>query len=103
MQDRGPATEWYESNVDASTTWDNFETNTMARFSDRRNKFRHRIDVEHCIRKDGKDVQIFYHQIKRILDEGWPDDMSGILNSQQIAGGEAGYFLPPPTFDSSFP
>ena len=49
---RGPAAEWYESNITNATTWDNVRTNSITRFSDRRNKFRYRMEVEHCIRGD---------------------------------------------------
>ena len=33
--------------------------------------------VEHCIR-DGE-IRNFLHRIKRTVDEGWPDDLEGIL------------------------
>ena len=50
---RGPAADWYESNITNATTWDNVRTNFVTRFSDGRNKFRYRMEVEHCIRGDG--------------------------------------------------
>ena len=37
---RGPATEWYESNITNATTWENVRKNFITRFSDGRNKFR---------------------------------------------------------------
>ena len=36
---RGPAAEWYDSNITNATTWENVQTNFMTRFSDGRNKF----------------------------------------------------------------
>ena len=36
---RGPAAEWYESNIIKATTWENVRTNFITRFSDGRNKF----------------------------------------------------------------
>ena len=35
---RGPAAEWYESNITNTTTWENVRTNFITRFSDGRNK-----------------------------------------------------------------
>ena len=75
---RGPAAEWYESNTTNATSWDKVRTNFITRFSDGRNKFRYRMEVEHCIREDGKEIRIFLHRIKITVDEGWPDDMEGI-------------------------
>ena len=36
---RGPAAEWYESNITNATTWDDVQTNFITSFSDGRNKF----------------------------------------------------------------
>ena len=52
---RGPAAELYEGYIEAATTsWNNIKTGFLARLSGGRNKFRHRTEVEHCIRRDGK-------------------------------------------------
>ena len=50
---RGPAAEWYRSTVQDAMTWDEVRTLFITRFSDGRNKFRHRMEVEHCMRADG--------------------------------------------------
>ena len=75
---RGPAAEWYESNITNATAWDDVRTNFITRFSDGRNKFRYRMEVEHCIRGDGEQIRNFLHRIKRTVDKGWPDDLNGI-------------------------
>ena len=75
---RGPAAERYESNITNATTWDNVRTNFVIGFSDGRNNFRYRMEVEHCIRGDGEEIRNFLHRIKRTVDKGWPDDMEGI-------------------------
>ena len=36
------------------------------------------MEVEHCIRRDGEEILIFLHCIKKTVDKGWPDDMEGI-------------------------
>ena len=61
---RGPATEWYENNITNATTWENVRTNFITRFSDGGNKFRYRMEVEHCIRGDGEEIRNFLHRIK---------------------------------------
>ena len=82
---RGPAAEWYENNITNATTWENVRTNFITRFSDGRNKFRYRMEVEHCIRGDGEEIRNFLRRIKRTVDKGWPDDMDGIEATQQNA------------------
>ena len=75
---QGPAAEWYESNITNATTWKNVRTSFITRFSDGRNKFRYRMEVEPCIRGDGEEIRNFLHRIKRTVDKGWPDDPNGI-------------------------
>ena len=60
---RGPAADWYENNITNATTWEIFRTNFITRFSDGRNKFRNRMEVEHCI-TDGEEFRNFLHRIK---------------------------------------
>ena len=75
---RGPAAEWYGSTIQVAVTWDEVRTLFITKFSDGRNKFRHRMEVEHCIRADGEDIRNFLHRVKKTVDKGWPDDMVGI-------------------------
>ena len=82
---RGPAAEWYGSTIQDAMTWDEVRTLFITRFSDERNKFRHRMEVEHCIRADGEEIRNFPHRIKKIVDKGWPDDMVGIAPGDQDA------------------
>ena len=86
---RGPAAEWYESNITNATTWENVRTNCITRFSDGRNKFRYRKEVEHCIRGDGEEIRNFLHRIKRTVDKGWHDDLNGIEAAHHNAEREA--------------
>ena len=57
---RGPAAESYQSNITNATTWENVPTNFITGFSDGQNKFRYRMEVEHCIRGDGEEIRNFY-------------------------------------------
>ena len=53
---KGPAAEWYGSTIQDAMTWNEVRTLFITRFSDGRNKFRHRMEVEHCIRADGEEI-----------------------------------------------
>ena len=86
---RGPAAEWYENNFTNGTSWENVRTNFITRFSDGRNKFRYRMEVEHYIRGDGGEIRNFLHRIKRTVDKGWPDDLNGIEAAHHAAEREA--------------
>ena len=44
------------------------------------------MEVEHCIRGDGEEIQKFLHRIKGAVDKGWPDEKERIApadNSDQ--------------------
>ena len=57
----------------------------ITRFSDRRNKFRHRKEVEHCILSDGEEIRNLLHRTKKTVEKSWPDDMAGIVAAEQAA------------------
>ena len=82
---RRPAAEWYGSTITDAMTWNDVRTLFETRFSDGRNKFRHRMEVEHCIRADGEEIRNFFHRAKKTVDKGWPDDMVGIALGDQNA------------------
>ena len=86
---RGPTAEWYENNITNATTWENVRTDFITQFSEGRNKLRYRMEVEHCIRRDGEEIRNFLHRIKRTVDEGWPDDLNGIEAAHHNAKREA--------------
>ena len=73
----GPAAEWYENNITNATTWEMVRTNFITRFSDGRNKFRYRMEVDYCIRGDREEIRNFLHRIKRTVGKSWRDDMNG--------------------------
>ena len=82
---RGPAAEWYSSIVQDAMIWIEVQTLIITSFSDGRNKFRHRMEVEHCIRADGEEIRNFLSRKKKTVDRGWPDVMVGIAPSDQNA------------------
>ena len=82
---RGPAAEWYENNITNATTWENVRTNFITSISDGRNKFRYRMEVEHCFRGDGEELRNFVHRIKRTVNKSWPDDLNGMEAAHHAA------------------
>ena len=64
---RGPAAECYENNIENATTWADTREQFITRFSDGRNKFRHRMEVEHCVRGDGEEIRNFYIDDQKFL------------------------------------
>ena len=86
---RDPAAKRYGSTNEAATPWKDSRTNFMTQFSDGRNKFRHRLEVEHCVRRDGEEIRNFLHRIEKTVDKGWPDDMNRIAGGQQNAEWDA--------------
>ena len=86
---QGPAAEWYENFIEKATTWAATREQFITRFSDGRNKFRHRMEVEHCVGGDGEEIRNFPHRIKKIVDEGWPDDMEGVAEGDRAAERQA--------------
>ena len=63
--------------------WNDVRTLFITKFSDGRNKFRHRRETEHCIRDDGEEIRNFLHRIKTTVDKGWPDELVGIGSGDQ--------------------
>ena len=82
---RGPAAELYGSTIQEAVTWDEVRTLFITRLSDRGNKFRHRMEVEHCKRDDLDEIRNFLRRIKKTVDKGWPENMVGIAVAEQKA------------------
>ena len=74
---RGPAAEWYADSIINAATWDEIRTAFIDRFSDHRDKNRHIIKAENCVRGNEELIKNFYHRIKSAVDEGWPLDPNG--------------------------
>ena len=86
---RGTAAEWYEDNIEIATICADTREQFITRFSDGRNKFRHKMELEHCVRGDGEEIRNFLHRKKKIGDKGWPDDMEGIVEADRAAERQA--------------
>ena len=76
---RGRAAEWYEGfNTGSSLLpWIQARTALITRFSDDKDKYRHRITTENCVR--GKTIiKNFYHRVKQAVGGGWPIDVAAL-------------------------
>ena len=80
-----PAAEWYEQKVTTATTEENVRTSFITSFSNGRNKFRYRMEVEQCVRGDGEKMRNLLHRIKRTVKKNWPYDMNGNEAEQKNA------------------
>ena len=53
-------------------TWNEVQTLFITKFRDERNKFRHRMVVEPCIRADEEEIRNFFHRTEKTVDQyGW--------------------------------
>ena len=74
---RGPAAEWYADSIGDAATCDRIKIAFIDRFSDDRDKYRHRIAAENCVRGNEELIKKFYHRVKGAVDKGWPLDPNG--------------------------
>ena len=74
---RGPAAEWYADSINDAATWDQIRTAFIDRFLDDRDKCRHRITAENCVRGNEELIKHFYQRVKSAVDKGWPLDPNG--------------------------
>ena len=82
---RSPAADWYGSTIQDAMTWNEVRNLFITIFSGGRNKFRQRMEVEHCIRADGEQIRNFPNRIKKTVDKCCPDDMIGVATADQNA------------------
>ena len=71
---RGPAAEWYADSLNDAAIWKQIRTAFIDRFSDDRDKYKHRITAEICVRGNEELIKNFYHRVKSAVDKGWPLD-----------------------------
>ena len=80
---RAPTADWYGSIFQDAVTWNDVRTLLITIFSDRRIKFRHRMEVERFIGADGEETRKFLHRMKKSVDKGWPDDIVRVAAADQ--------------------
>ena len=65
---RRPAAERYADSIHDAATWDQIRTAFFDRFPDDRDKYRHRITAEICVRGNEELNKNFYHRVKSAVD-----------------------------------
>ena len=86
---RRPAAVSFENIIKNATTWAATREQFIAGSSDGRNKYRHRMEIEHCVRGDGEEIRNFPHRIKKFVAKGWPEDMEGFVEADRPAERQA--------------
>ena len=74
---RGPAAAWYADSINDIATWNQIRTASIDRYSDDRDKYRHKITAENCVRGNEELIKNFYHRVKSAIDKEWPQDTNG--------------------------
>ena len=74
---RRPAAGWCADSINDAATWDQIGTAFIDRFSDDRDKYRHRITAENCVRGNEDLIKNLYHRVKSAVDKGWPLEPNG--------------------------
>ena len=78
------ALEWYKG-VDAAKTLTDIKKEFLDRFTDGRDNFKFRNEVENASRQEGELIKNYFHRIKHAVDRGWPEDIP-----TSLAGNTAG-------------
>ena len=69
---RGPAAQWFES-LNPALAWNDIRTQFIARFTDEKDKYRKRIEVENLRRQPEELIKSYIHRLTKTIEKGWPD------------------------------
>ena len=67
------ALEWFESEITNATNWNTLKDEFVKRFTDGRDQFRFRLEVENTFRQEGELIKNYLNRIKSGFDKGWPE------------------------------
>ena len=79
------ALEWYTDEVTNTTTWAELKSFFLKRFTDGRDRFKHRIDAENATRQEGELIKNYFHRIKTSVDKGWPESIDTTVHADADA------------------
>ena len=79
------ALEWYTDEVTNTTTWAELKNLFLKRFTDGRDRFKHRIDAENATRQEGELIKNYFHRIKTSVDKGWPESIDTTVHADADA------------------
>ena len=66
------------------TTLLQVRTAFITRFSDDRDKFRHKVTAENCVRGKEELVKNFYHKVKQAVDKNWPIEAAANQRGEMV-------------------
>ena len=69
---RGPAAEWFET-LPAGKTWVQISDAFVNRFSDNRDQYRKRIEIENIKRQPNELIKSYIHRVNTAVEKGWPN------------------------------
>ena len=79
------ALEWFNT-IDPTRTLDQIKGDFINRFTDSRDQFKYRLEVEGATRQEGELIKNYFHRIKHAVDRGWPEKIPARLTDPgQIA------------------
>ena len=69
---RGPAAQWFTT-VPAADEWPDIRDAFIIRFTDDKDKYRQRIEVENIKRQPNELLKSYIHRLTKAIERGWPD------------------------------
>ena len=69
---RGPAAQWFET-LAPGLAWNEVRNQFIDRFTDAKDKYRKRIEVESIKRQPDELIKSYTHRVTKAVEKGWPD------------------------------
>ena len=76
------ASEWFNT-VDEAQVLNDIKDDFLDRFTDDRDKFKHRLEVENASRQEGELIKNYFHGVKHAVDKGWQEDLTNVANANR--------------------
>ena len=76
------ALEWFNT-IDEAKVLNDIKNDFLDRFTDGRDKFKHRLEVENASRQEGELIKNYFHRVKHAVDKGWPEDLTNVANADR--------------------
>ena len=74
--------EWFNT-VDEAKVLNNIKGEFLDIFTDGRDKFKHRLEVENASRQEGDLIKNYFHRVKHAVDKGWPENLTNVDNANR--------------------
>ena len=69
---RGPVAQWFDS-LNPELNWNEIRDQFINRFTDAKDKYRKRLEVEHIKRQPDELLPRFIHRLTKVVEKGWPE------------------------------